>query len=446
MNRDVKKILGFSSKALAFLAQKELTGKDNRRAGRGASAESGDVFQTVFQESYKPSLDRCGNREWKSLSAAYTGPSEDRYINCQGSGCIYNPGPVHSGIVEALQVQLERQVINCREFPEPISALLSELVSMITPEELQVPLFTNVGTEAVGGALKLACSSTGRPGILAAVASSNGTPDNSLSIAAHYDYQDQHLANIPGYRQIPFGDANILESAIADSFANNCAVAAVILAPIYNKGGVIVPPDDYLARVREICDEYKSLLIIDETETGLGQTGKLFAIEHYEVLPDILCFSKAFGGGIAPIGAFVSTANVWNNLDSNPFRHLPGFEATSLACAAAIAGIQVILDDGLVEQTAEKGNYFLPKLQNIESRFPAILEARGKGLLIGIEFIDEQTCYYAAEKLFEKGILVSIAENNSSAIRIEPPMTISIEELDYIMESLDDISMQLPSY
>jgi putrescine aminotransferase len=171
----------------------------------------------------------------------------------------------------------------------------------------------------------------------------------------------------------------------------------------------------------------------------MGRTGMLFAIEHYGVVPDILCLGKAFGGGVMPIGAFVSTEKIWQKMIPDPFLHSTTFGGNPLSCAAAIAGIKVIFDEGLIEHAAEKGNYILPRLQRIARKYPVLKTVRGKGLLIGLEFADNIAGYSIARALFENGILVAGTLNNAAAIRIEPPLTISIDEIDQVLEILEKV-------
>jgi putrescine aminotransferase len=310
---------------------------------------------------------------------------------------------------------------------------------MITPGNLQYSFFTNSGTEAIEGALKLARLHTEKPGFIAAVGGYHGKTFGSLSATAKSTFRKPYLPLLPYFSHVPFGDTDMLQKTIASSHAVGQEIAAVILEPIQGEGGVIVPPEDYLVQVRDICDQYEALLIIDEVQTGMGRTGKLFAVEHYGVVPDILCLGKSFGGGVMPIGAFVSTAEIWQKMIPDPFIHSTTFGGNPLACAAAIAGIEVIFTEGLVEQAAEKGNYLLPKLQRIANKYSILKEARGRGLLIGLEFINSETGTRVARKLFENGILVAGTLNNSATIRIEPALTIGIDELDRVAEVTEKV-------
>jgi len=172
----------------------------------------------------------------------------------------------------------------------------------------------------------------------------------------------------------------------------------------------------------------------------MGRTGKLFSIEHYGVVPDIMALGKAFGGAVMPIGAFISTKEIWEKMTPNPFLHTTTFGGNPIACAAAIAAINVILEERLPEQAAEKGNYFIPKLIDLMSNYKNICaEGRGRGLLIGMEFTSSEAGYEVAKGLFERGILVAGTLISAKTIRIEPPLTITKAELDKVLEALGKV-------
>jgi len=198
-----------------------------------------------------------------------------------------------------------------------------------------------------------------------------------------------------------------------------------------------VPPDDYLPRVREACDRHGALLILDEVQTGLGRTGALWACDHWGVAPDILTLGKAFGGGVMPIGAFVGTAEIWQPMIPNPMLHTSTFGGNPLACAAALAAVNVVLEEALPERAAELGAFFLHEARTLVARYPRVaVEARGKGLLIGLEFVSDAAGYAVARGLFQRGVLVAGATFNAKVIRVEPPLTITREELEHVLEVL----------
>lgn len=221
-------------------------------------------------------------------------------------------------------------------------------------------------------------------------------------------------------------------------------VAAVILEPIQGEGGVIVPPDDYLQNVRDLCDKYGALMILDEVQTGLGRTGKMFCCEHYGVVPDIMCLAKALGGGVMPIGATIATEEVFSNWFENPFLHTTTFGGNPIACAAAIATINVIIEEKLPERAAVMGDYLLDGLREAaKGHEDKVSEVRGKGLMIGIEFVDDKTGYEVSKGLFDKGILVAGTLINAKTIRIEPPLTIEKEQCDYVCKAFSEVLKEI---
>jgi putrescine aminotransferase len=439
MSRRVEEILKYSEKVLQFVAKGKLTNEEKDWVTEETITGFRDHCNPGFLEYRKSVSNNYAAIEWEDSGTGFTDLHGRKYIDCLGGYGVYSLGHRHPRVIEAVKNQLQRQALHSQELLDPLRAMLSRLVAMITPGELQYSFFTNSGTESIEGALKLARMHTGRPGVISAVDSYHGKSLGSLSATGKSVFRRQFMPLLPYFQHVPYGDADMLKKTIASSFAVGNDIGAVILEPIQGEGGVVVPPDDYLSQVRDICDEYKVLLIIDEVQTGMGRTGKLFAVEHYDVIPDILCLGKAFGGGVMPIGAFVSTAEIWQKMIPNPFLHSTTFGGNPLACASAIAAIQVIFDEGLIEQAAEKGNYMLPKLERIARKYSTLIEARGKGLLIGLQFNDDQVGFQVARGLFENGILVAGTLNNAATIRIEPALTISIEEIDQVLEVLEKV-------
>jgi putrescine aminotransferase len=216
------------------------------------------------------------------------------------------------------------------------------------------------------------------------------------------------------------------------------------MEPIQGESGAIVPPDDFWPRLRQLCDEYDVLLIADEVQTGMGRTGKLWGVEHWDVVPDIITAAKALGGGVMPIGAFMSTPKIWSVMNSNPFIHTSTTGGNPLACAAAIAAIHVTLEERIAEQAAEKGAYFIQQLQEIAARHSDVYtRITGKGLLIGQHFVNDDIGYAVASGLFKRGILISGTLNNSRVIRVEPPLVITYEEINTILNRLEDTLQEL---
>jgi len=378
--------------------------------------------------------------EWTDTEASFTDVYGKTFIDCLGGYGIYNVGHRHPKVVEAVTNQLKRQALHSQELLDPLRAMLAQLVAMITPGDLQYCFFTNSGTESVEGALKLARLHTKRPGIISTIGAFHGKSLGSLSATSKSVFREPFLPLVPGFKHIPYGDAEALEQQLANDKFTGEEIAAVILEPIQGEGGVIVPPDDYFPQVREICNNYGVLLIDDEVQTGFGRTGKMFGIDHYGVAPDIMCLGKPFGGGVMPIGAFVSTKEIWQEMIPNPFLHTTTFGGNPLACAAAIASINVTLEEKLPQQAADKGAYFSPKLLELMNKYKNICqEGRGRGLMIGMEFTSNEAGYEVAKGLFENGVLVAGTLINAKTLRIEPPLVITKTELDTVLEVLNKV-------
>jgi len=245
---------------------------------------------------------------------------------------------------------------------------------------------------------------------------------------------------------VPYGDADAVEQQLQIAHEVGNDIAAVVMEPVQGEAGAIVPPADFWPRLRHICDGYEVLLIADEVQTGMGRTGKLWGVEHWSVIPDIITSAKALGGGVMPIGAFMSTPKIWSVLNSDPFIHTSTTGGNPLACAAAIAAINVTLEEKIVEQAAEKGEYFIEQLRDIAARHHDIYaNVTGKGLLIGQHFVNDEIGYAVASGLFKRGVLISGTLNNARVVRIEPPLIISRAEIDAVLDRLEDTLRSLHS-
>jgi len=205
-----------------------------------------------------------------------------------------------------------------------------------------------------------------------------------------------------------------------------------------------VPPPDYWPRLREVCTRYGVLLIADEVQTGMGRTGRMFAVEHWDVAPDIICLGKALGGGVMPLSAFMSTPEIWKVLEPNPFIHSSTFGGNPLACAAGIAAVNVTLEEDLPGQAAATGDYLMAELRKLQRHYSEhLMEVRGLGLLIGLEFVDTEFGYAVSAALFKRGVLVAGTLLNAKTLRIEPALNIPRPLVDELLDKLDDTLREL---
>lgn len=429
-----------SRKYLELLSKNELTDKEKDWVVSESVTGFSENVNPGFLKYRKSVSSDYTAVEWTDSGASFNDVYGKTFIDCLGGYGIYNVGHRHPKVVEAVLNQLKRQALHSQELLDPLRAMLAKLLAMITPGNLQYCFFTNSGTESVEGALKLARLHTKRSGVISTIGAFHGKSLGSLSATSKSVFREPFLPLVPGFQHVPYGDAKVLEAQIASAKYTGDNIGAVILEPVQGEGGVIVPPDDYFPQVRDICDRYNVLLIVDEVQTGLGRTGKMFGIEHYGVKPDIMCLAKPLGGGVMPIGAFISTKEIWQEMIPNPFLHTTTFGGNPLACAAAIAAINVTLEEKLPEQAAEKGDYFIPKLLDLMDKYKSICkEGRGRGLMIGMEFNTNEIGYEVAKGLFENGILVAGTLINAKTIRIEPPLVITKAELDRVLEVLNKV-------
>jgi putrescine aminotransferase len=392
--------------------------------------------------TYRKSVTEAGQYaalEWSGQGSILKDALGREYIDCLGGYGIFSAGINHPRIVQAITAQLPRMALNSQELLEPWRGALARLVAEITPGDLRNSFFINNGTDAIEGALKLARLYTGRSTFIAALSGFHGKSFGSLSLMGKASFRAPFQSGMADVRFVPYGDAKALETEFERLEMVGVSVAGVVLEPVQGEAGGIVPPDDYFPHVRAICDRFGALFIADEVQTGMGRTGKLWGLDHWGVVPDIMCLGKALGGGVMPLSAFVSTAKIWEVMIPNPIIHSTTFGGNPLACAAGIAAITVTLDEDLPGQAATKGEYLLRQLHLLRARYPGVMkEATGKGLLIGMEFPTQEIGWKVASGLFKRGVLVAGTYSKAQTIRLEPALNIPQALLEDVVSRLDD--------
>ena len=377
--------------------------------------------------------------EWAGEGSTFQDLSGRTYIDCLGGYGIYSAGIRHPKVVQAVTDQMKRMPLSSQELLDPLRGALAELLGEITPGDLQYSFFINNGTDAIEGAIKLARVYTGKTNFISSLRGFHGKSCGSLSLLGRWEYREPFLPLLPGIHFVEFGDAEAVEDELYKADQTGKGIAAVIMEPIQGEAGAIVPPDDFWPRIRKACDEYGTLLIADEVQTGLGRTGKLFGVDHWNVVPDIMCLGKAIGGGVMPLSAFISTPKIWSVLENNPFIHSSTFGGNPLACAAGIAAINVTLAEDLPGQAARKGNYILSQLIRLKMRFDRLIQrAGGRGLLLGLEFVNTEIGYKVVSGLFARGVLVAGTLTNSKVVRIEPALNIPDRLIGEVLNALED--------
>ena len=357
-----------------------------------------------------------------------------KYLDCLSAYSAVNQGHCHPRILKAMVAQASRLTLTSRAFRnDQLGMLYKDIRELIKYHKI---LLMNSGAEAVESAIK-AVRKWGYE--------VKGVPENQAEIiVCENNFHGRTITIVsfstdptarggfgpftPGFKSIPFGDSAALEAAITGN------TVGFLVEPIQGEAGVIIPPEGYLREVKEICNRHNVTLIFDEIQTGLGRTGKLLADRHEDAEPDVTLIGKALSGGFYPISAVLSNSEVLGVL--RPGEHGSTFGGNPLACAVARMALRVLVEEGMVENSAQMGEYFLQGLKQIAG--PLVKEVRGKGLMIGIELLPEgggarQYC----EKLKELGVLCK--DTHGHTIRVAPPLVITREEIDWALERFDSV-------
>ncbi len=352
-------VLNEASRILGYIHSDSLSVADKNRIVED-SLENFPLYVTeAILKSRKSYSDNYSVAEWEDEGAILRDTHGTEYIDCLGGYGVYLLGHRHPKVIATVQKQLQRQALHSQELIDPLRGYLSKLVAMITPGDLQHSYLVNAGTEAVEMALKLARLATGKKNFIATEKGFHGKTMGSLSATGKGLFRQPYLPLVPGFQHVPFGDAESVEQAIRQMQLAGETVAGVIVEPIQGEGGVNIPSDSYLPALRKICDRYECLLIVDEIQTGMGRTGKLFGVDHVDVVPDIMTLGKAFGGGVAPIACMVAKHKWWTKMEDNPFiLGSSTFGGNPMAASAAIAAIQVVMEEDVPRVAQEKGQYF----------------------------------------------------------------------------------------
>ncbi|HUI51161.1 MAG TPA: ornithine--oxo-acid transaminase [Terriglobales bacterium] len=351
-----------------------------------------------------------------------------RYLDCLAAYSALNQGHCHPKLLTTLLEQARKITLTSRAFRNAQLPLFYKELHDLTGFEMALPM--NSGAEAVETAIKAARKwgytqkgiAKDAAEVIVCQNNFHGRTISVVSFSTEEQYKDGFGPFTPGFRAIPFGDAAALREAITP---NTCGF---LFEPIQGEAGIILPPDGFLREAAGICREHRVLLIADEIQSGLGRTGKLFACMHEGIRPDVLIIGKALAGGFYPVSAVLASREILGVF--HPGDHGSTFGGNPLACALARTALQILVEEKLVERSAELGDYFLAKLKSIRSS--AVREIRGRGLWIGIELNTDARPY--CEALKEKGILCK--ETHGCIIRIAPPLVIQREEIDWACERI----------
>ncbi|MFL5490889.1 MAG: aminotransferase class III-fold pyridoxal phosphate-dependent enzyme [Gemmatimonadales bacterium] len=436
-----EQVLQQTRRYLELIGGRELS----REEQQSFIAETVDSYEKYYNRgfvTYRKSVTEAGQFaaiEWSGQGSLLRDLLGREYIDCLGGYGIFSAGVNHPKVVKAVTDQIQRMALNSQELLEPWRAALGKVLAAITPGELQNSFFINNGTEAIERAIKLTRLYTRRSTFISTLGGFHGNSLGSLSLMGKASFREPFQSGLQDVRFVPYGDADALEAEFRRCASVGVQIAGLVLEPVQGEAGGIVPPADYFPRARELCTSYGALLIADEIQTGMGRTGKLWGVDHWDVVPDIMCIGKSIGGGVMPLSAFISTAEIWEVMIPNPIIHSTTFGGNPLACAAGLAAIEVTLEEDLPGQAASKGDFLLRELGCLQQKYPSVLqETHGKGLLIGMGFPTQEIGWKVASGLFKRGVLVAGTYANAKVIRVEPALGIPIELLKEMLNRLED--------
>jgi ornithine--oxo-acid transaminase len=420
--------------------------------------ETYDLHRRYVNPQFVRVLEVIGfNRNYTSAKGARLTDVQGREVLDFLSGFgVFNIGRNHPFVAQVLHEMIDCDPASMVQMDlGGISGLLAEALAEITPGDLDAVFFTNSGTESVEGALKFARQATRRHKMVHCHHAFHGLTLGALSVNGNKEFRERNEPLLPGCIEVPFNDLEALEAALSGG-----DVAAFIVEPIQGKG-VFIPDDDYLPGVRRLCDKYGTLLIADEVQTGFGRTGRMFAVDHWGVVPDIMTLSKALSGGFIPVGAIVARrevhARVFDSMD-RCFAHSNTFGQNDLAMAAGLATLQVLKQEDLTRRAEETGRYLIDGLREKIGRFEMLHEVRGKGLMIGMQFgmpksLGLKTGWKLVHKmnqdlfgqmitmpLLEKHhILTQVAGHGLDTVKILPPLMIDRADADHFLDAMEAV-------
>jgi len=356
-----------------------------------------------------------------------------RYLDFGGYG-VYILGHRHPVVTAAVHRQLDRHPMGTRTLLEPVAAEAAAALAATTPGDLDLVHFVNSGAEATEAALKLARAS-GHRSVITTTSGFHGKTLGALSVTGNRTYQDPFRPLLPGVTQIAYGDL----AQLAGALAMNEDSSVVIVEPVQGEGGVVVPPEGYLSGVAELCAAHGAMLVVDEIQTGMGRLGSWWGVQSEGVVPDVLLVGKGLSGGVVPVAAMVATPQAYAPFAKDPYLHTSTFAGSPLACAAAKAAIDVIHGEQIVERAALLGARLLDGIRGVCARMrpPGFVEARGRGLLIGVEFDNAGAVGELALQMIEHGVLTCHSLNSSRVLRFTPAAVLSDGEVELFLDTFE---------
>jgi putrescine aminotransferase len=389
-----------------------------------------------YREFVNPSLARVMKLSGSPVEVRAQGctiwdHSGKAYLDFAGGYGVFTLGHNHPRVVDAVRAQLERIPLSGKTMFNVLLGRAARRLAELAPGDLQLSFWCNSGTEAVEGAIKLARAATGRAKIVGTLDAYHGKTLGALSVSGREAFQSPFRPLLADCVTVPYGETESLEKALEGA-------AAFVVEPVQGEGGVNVPPAGYLRAARELCDRTGALFIADEVQTGLGRCGYRFACNRDDVVPDVMTLAKGLSGGVIPVGAFIARPQIWSRaFGHDPLVHTSTFGGGELACAAAIAAMDVLEEERLAEQARARGEQLLNGARAIAREYPAVVrEARGLGLLVGVELSNEGYGGYIIPEMLRGGVTAAWTLNAQRVIRLEPPLIVNPEQIDHALAAL----------
>jgi len=405
------------------------TGQKSQAPGTSKDLSLLEAYGRLINPTYPSFLSRFGlnNAAHRAEGATIIDSDGNSYIDCIAGYGAFNLGHNHPDIVAALTDQLGRSQLFTRPLISEIQVTMAESLETVTPPELTCSFVVNSGSEAIDSALKLVRLHKGPGQIITARNSFHGHTFGALAASGMPSFKRAFEPLVPGFVHVPFGDIEALtESICADT-------AAVMIEPIQHEAGVSLPPHGYLRQVRRLCDDNDLILVFDEIKTGFAKTGRMFACDHFETVPDILVVGKSLGGGLMPIGAVIAKKHFWRKFGLSFAMSASTFSGNVLVCRAGIETIRIIQQQDLPQACAKKGEFLLNEFRRCVEEYPGILRGvNGMGLLIGIETRASAVARSLAREMIRQKVLALPAFANPAALMIEPALIISFEQINRI--------------
>jgi len=353
------------------------------------------------------------------------------YLDFAGGYGVFTLGHRHPKVVAAVRDQLDRIALSGKTMFNPLLGRASRRLAELAPGDLEISFWCNSGTEAIEGAIKLARAATGRAKIVGTFDAYHGKTIGALSVSGREMFQAPFRPLLADSICIAYAQTDDLDEALAGA-------AAFVVEPVQGEGGVNVPPEGYLRKVREACDRTGALFIADEVQTGLGRCGYTFACNRDDVVPDVMTLAKGLSGGVIPAGAFIARPGVWQRaFGKAPLLHTSTFGGGELACASALAAIDVLVEERLVDAARERGAQLMSGVREIAHEYPGVIrEVRGLGLLVGVELTHEGYGGWIIPEMLKGGVTAAWTLNQQRVIRLEPPLVVSASEVDRAIEVL----------